>query len=149
MVKLLVGILVFALLCVVGYYRFSAEPLTARQTLESGLKQVKEKTTLNPEQEMVLKVQLAISDYMAANGTAPAALTELVPKYFDSEPKNPVTGEAFPYTREGKSPRLGAQVTQVAVAIHPKTDEKADPALHSDAGFVNPNTMVADDFVYE
>ena len=104
MVKFLVGLLIVALLAVVGYYRFTPEPLTARASIDAGVQQAKEKTSLSPEQEMLLKVQLAISDYMANNGTAPAHLNELVPKYFDSEPKNPVTGEAFQYKREGKMP---------------------------------------------
>ncbi len=153
MVKLLVGLLIVALLCVVGYYRFSTEPLDSRQAIETGLKQVKEKTNLSPEQEMLLKVQLAISDYMAANGTAPAALADLVPKYFDAEPRNPLTNEPFPYRREGKMPKLGAQTTQVAgtTKTGPKGKGAKDVPLELAAsdGFVNPNTMVIDEFVYD
>lgn len=154
MVKLLVGLIIFALLCVVGYYRFATEPLDTRQSIDAGLKQVKEKTSLSPEQEMLLKVQLAISDYMATNGTAPATLADLVPKYFDSEPKNPVTGAVFPYRRDGKMPKLGAQTTEVAAGVKPnskgtKAGKEEPLELAGGDGFVNPNTMQVDEFIYD
>ena len=151
MVKTLIGVIIFALLCVVGYYRFSSEPLDPRQTLEAGIKQVKAKTALAPEQETLLRVQLAISDYMAEHGSAPATLADLVPKYFDQEPKNPVTGEPFPYTREGKMPRLGAQTTQLASAKTPKDKggKEGEVKAFENSDFVNPNTMKVDEFVYD
>ncbi len=89
---------------------------------------------------------------MAEHGTAPAALADLVPKYFDSEPKNPVTGEAFPYTREGKMPRLGAQTTQVALVTKPGEKDGKDSGksvIGASPDFVNPNEMQVDDFVYD
>lgn len=151
MYKLFAGVVTLALLCAIGYYQFNPEPLNARDTIEVGLKQVKEKTNLSPEQEMLLKVQLAISDYMAKNGTAPESLADLVPHYFDQEPKNPVTGESFPYRKEGKMPKLGAQVTHVAGTAKGKGDKKGESQeiVSADEGFVNPNTMVPEDFVYD
>lgn len=153
MIKFLVGLLIVALLAVVGYYRFTPEPLSPRASIDAGIQQAKEKTALTPEQEMLLKVQLAISDYMAANGTAPASLADLVPKYFDTEPRNPVTNEAFPYRREGKMPKLGAQIAKAEPGKGDKPGQKkpeeGDIGLVSTDGFVNPNTMQLDDFTYD
>jgi type IV pilus assembly protein PilP len=153
MYKVLVGLMILSLLAVVGYYRFNEEPLSPRAALDAGLKQVKEKTSLSPEQETLLKVQLAISDYMASHGSAPATLGDLVPKYFDQVPKNPTTGQPFPYRLEGKSPRLGAQVDRsknvTTTAKQAATGTSSTSEVSGSEGFVNPNTMQADDFTYD
>ncbi|MFN8389525.1 MAG: pilus assembly protein PilP [Bdellovibrionota bacterium] len=156
MYKILIAVMLLGLFAAAGYYRFSAEPLSPRASLDAGIKQVKEKTSLSPEQESLLKIQLAISDYMAANGTAPSSLDQLVPKYFDQLPKNPATGEPFPYKLEGKMPRLGAQVNRAAAGstgkqptTKPPTSTPGGVTVTAEDGFVNPNTMQVDDFTYD
>ncbi len=151
MYKVLAGVMLLALLTVVGYFRFNTEPLTPRASLDIGIKQVKEKANLSPEQESLLRVQLAISDYMATNGAAPAALADLVPRYFDQLPKNPATNEPYPYRLEGKMPRLGAQVSKPETGTKPP-QPKAAPGVPLDLaseGFVNPNTVPEDSFTYD
>jgi len=152
MIKLLIGLLTVGLLAFIGYYRYGSEPLSPRSAIENGIEQVKKSAKLEPEQEQLLKVQLAISDYMAIQGQAPAALADLVPKYFDQEPKNLTTGQPYPYHREGKMPRLGAQGTKAAGNSsdkNPKVEVAANAITGDGIDFVNPNTLEADSFVYD
>ena len=157
MVKLLVSLMVLMLLAFIGYHQSSTVPLTARGSIDAGIEQVKKGgANISAEEEQLLRVQLALSDYIATHGSAPDSLTALVPKYFDSEPKDPRTGQPYPYRLEGRSPKLGAQIDRAnkkkgerntSVA---KAAEKADELLSSlGPDFINPNTIEIDSFVYD
>lgn len=156
MIKFLVALIMIALVAFIGYHRFGEVPLSTRGAIDSGIDQVKKSTKLEPAQEQLLRVQLAITDYMASNGRPPAKLAELVPKYFDEEPKDPATGNPYPYSVEHNAPRLGAQVgaTQVASKTPKNPTAKATgpldlAAVEKAGGFINPNTMPVEEFVYD
>ncbi len=154
MVKVLVSLMVIMLLAFIGYHQTSQEPLTARASIDAGIEQVKKGgANIAPEEEQLLRVQLALSDYQATNGTAPESLAALVPKYFDSEPKDPRTGQPYPYRREGRSGKLGAQIDKKkpgGSAPVGKAVPKGDDALTSlGPDFINPNTIEIDSFVYD
>lgn len=156
MVKLLVSLIVVSLLAFIGYHQFGAQPLTARATIDAGLEQVKAKgRNLSTDEEQLLKLQLALSDYQATHGSAPDSLNELVPKYFDTVPNDPFTSKPYEYRREGRSFRLGGgEPIKVASNSTPSPGKKAGNTkardlLTDDRDFVNPNEIEIDDFVYD
>lgn len=138
----------------VAYHELTGEALDARGTLEAGVTQVKSSTPLSSEQEQLLRVQLALADYSAANGKPPPSLAALVPTYFDSVPIDPSTGKAFEYSLNGEQYQLGAQTKVVAAPGEGKSTARAAKAGKSDApsdavAFVNPNTIEMDFFTYD
>lgn len=68
---------------------------TARQAIE---KAVSRQTNLPNERRVQLKVQLALTDFMASNDNKPPqSLDALIPKYFDSIPYDPATNQPIRY----------------------------------------------------
>jgi len=137
------------------YYQISQNVVLPKQAIEQGIAQVKSSQGINSAQEALLRVQLAITDYIASNGSPPPSLEALIPKYFDSLPLDPETHQAFPYSRDGMSFHLGRQL-QLASAAAPKSPgEPAAPSAAAPApaggsdNFINPNTMEISDFVYD
>ena len=156
MVKLLVSLIVLSLLAFIGYHQFGAQPLTARATLDAGLEQVKAKgRNLSTDEEQLLRLQLALSDYQATHGAAPESLNELVPKYFDAVPNDPFTSKPYEYHKDGRSFRLGSAPAPSQVASNNTSPgkkagtAKAKDLLSEDKDFVNPNELEIDDFVYD
>ena len=144
-------LLVLAVLALVGFIAFRQlgnQPVDARSTIDSGVSQVKEQSDLNPEQEMLLRIQLAWADYTASNGQAPGSIDQLVPKYFDSVPINPRTQQAFVYPPEEMPAKGGSEGQVVAVSADTSDSSVADAILEAE-GFVNPNTMKESTFVYD
>ncbi|MCB0324461.1 MAG: pilus assembly protein PilP [Bdellovibrionales bacterium] len=151
MVRLLVGLVMVGLLAYIAYHQVSTAPLDARATIEASVEQISGQTDLKPGQTELLRVQLAISDFQAANARPPATLEELVPKYFDRVPRDPNTNEPFAYERDGMAFRLGAQ-TQEPVRVASAAGGSTPSAAELDAaveGYVNPNTMELEDFTYD
>ncbi len=145
----MVGLIAF-----IAYHEVSNAPLDARASIDAGIDQISGQAELTTEQKELLKVQLAIADYQATFGEPPSGLHQLVPKYFDRVPQDPATGKEYEYARDGVNFRLGAQVsapTQIAKAngssnsAQPSAEE-IDSALE---GFVNPNTLELEEFVYD
>ena len=155
MIKVLVSLMVVMLLAFLGYHQTSVVPMTARGSIDAGIEQVKKGgANIAPEEEQLLRVQLALSDFMATHGSAPETLAELVPKYFDSEPKDPRTGQPYPYRREGRSPKLGAQIDRkkgggAGTGIGKATMKAEDPLAGMGPDFINPNSIEIDPFVYD
>lgn len=142
MTKIAAALVIVALLAFIGYHRLHQEPVTPRQSIEDGVEQVKKTTKISTEQEMLLRIQLALADYMATAGEAPDTLERLVPKYFDEIPKNPATGQPYPYYRAGKMPRIGTPPAE--------SDRKPNSDLLVPGnGFINPNVIPVDTFVYD
>jgi len=140
MTRILVGLAVVGLVGFIVLRQFGRKPLDARDTINSGVQQVKEHSDINATQELMLRIQLAVADYTASTGTPPDSLEELVPKYFDQVPVNPATGLAMKYPAE--------EPTQVASASGASVNESVDSILEK-GGFINPNTMEILDFVYD
>lgn len=157
MIKLFVSLMVIMLLAFIGYHQTGTEPLTARGSIDAGIEQVKKGgANISAEEEQLLRVQLALSDFTATHGKAPETLAELVPKYFDSEPKDPRTGQPYPYRLEGRSPKLGAQIDRSSKKKGGDTSAVGKAAVKSDdplsalgPDFINPNTIEIDSFVYD
>lgn len=154
MVKFFVSIIVLGLVAFVGYHQYGDQPLTPRATLDAGVKQLRAKgKDLTPEEEQLLRVQLALSDYQATHGNAPESLNELVPKYFDSVPLDPRTGKSFEYIREGRTFRLGntdpRPIQLASSSVGAKGGKPVEALLANDQDFVNPNQLEVDDFVYD
>lgn len=153
MYKRLVAFAFLALALVAGYfYSSQAKTLGPRDLIDSGVAQVKGR--LNAEQETLLKVQLAISDYMTKKGRPPSSLAELVPTYFDAEPRNPVSRELIAYSVIAGQPKLGAQVKMVKTSsgegdATSLARKNTDTGLDLTSGFVNPNTLSVDEFTYD
>ena len=146
MIKILSGVLVIAIIALIGFVRFAPSPMSAKESIEVAVTEAVSTNKLNPEQETLLKIQLALSDYMARNGQAPDNLRQLVPQYFETEPVNPSTGKPFDYKKVGRSPKLGSQAIQVATNAGQR-DLAA--LLGNSEGFVNPNTIKLEDYTYD
>lgn len=128
-----------------AYIQLTEGKIDPRQSIESGIEFAKESAKIDRDQEDLLRLQLALADYTASNGKPPSSLDSLVPTYFDSVPKNPVTGVAFKYVKNGPGYSLGSSA---------KDDEEMSPAeLLAKAGlgggFVNPNDMELIHFTYD
>lgn len=147
MTKIVAGLIILVLLAFIGYHRLHTEPITPRQSITDGVEQVKKNTKLSPEQESLLRIQLALADFMATSGEAPETLDRLVPKYFDEVPKNPATGQPFPYYRQGKMPKIGTPPTDRGEGLGNRKGEFDFMAPGS--GFINPNVIPVDSFVYD
>lgn len=151
--KILAALSMAGLFAYIIYNRAEA-PTDSRTTIEANIEQVKRTAKLDPAQEQLVRVQLAISDHIAAsNGVPPQSLQELVPKYFDQVPTDPATGEAIKYERAGLSYRLGAETSGSTFGQTSNVDAAKGKQGELAAGiaedFVNPNTMQLDDFVYD
>lgn len=63
-----------------------------REHLANQLEQTKKQNNLQPEQEILARIHLAVIDYrLRHGGVSPASVNDLVPLYFDSVPIDPVT----------------------------------------------------------
>lgn len=83
---------------------------TPKVAIDIAITDARGKNKMSSKQEALLRVQLAISDFVRKNGGPPTALGELVPTYFDSVPKDPDTNAPFEYSRTGSSYRLNPTV---------------------------------------
>ncbi len=146
MTKLLAGVVLIILLAFIGYHRLHEEPQSPRQSIDQGVSQVKATQKLGGEQEQLLRIQLALADFMATTGEAPERLDQLVPKYFDEVPKNPTTGAPFPYYRQGKMPKIG---TPPAERPDNAGRGREIEIINTGGGFINPNVIPVDSFVYD
>lgn len=83
----------------------SAEVLSPSEAINRAIENLPAVSDKRKEQA---RVQLAIADFMAQNGgKPPPRLDELIPKYFDTLPLDPETGQPFPYRIEGTRYYLG------------------------------------------
>jgi Tfp pilus assembly protein PilP len=145
MIKYIFAILIIATVVTFGIYQQRSIPPNLRESLKSGVEQAKKQQNLSSEEETLLKIQLALVDFISKhNGYPPKALGELVPEYFDSVPKNPRSNTDYEYSADGKKYNLklpGAQPSNGAesiVAMQPKAG----------SDFINPNEIVMDSTMY-
>lgn len=83
----------------------SSGDLSPKESINKALDTV---SNVTPERKEMMKIQLALADFMAKNGGKPPAnLAVLMPTYFDQIPQNPTTGKPFPYRVEGIRYYLG------------------------------------------
>ncbi|MDD2942183.1 MAG: pilus assembly protein PilP [bacterium] len=136
-----------------GVYYFATRPEdhTPRQLVEMQVEAVIKQNRVKPDDVSLLKIQLALADFITRRGTPPLKLSQLVPDYFDKVPLNPVTGEAYLYERDGQKFRIGGQVTaNEAVEVNNAGEGEVILAM-AGAGkdFVNPNEMKEETFIYD
>ncbi len=144
------GFLVLVLIIFMGYRHFGKDPLTMRDRIEEAVSEAKRDGSLTPAQQDLLRVQLALIDQISRTGTPPGSLSELVPTYFDSIPKNPDTKKPFYYKRSGKAYIIRSSEEQGEFAVASlRGDGLQKIAPVSDKDFVNPNTMQIEEFVYD
>ena len=154
MAKFTAIFMIVVLLAFIGYKQFNSGPRDERSAILQAVSVAKKDKPLKPEEEALLKVQLAIVDHSARVGSPPSQLQDLAPTYFDTVPVDPLTGKEFPYESDGKTYRLG---NEVAAAEAQGTDQKTGAVtstnktalLENDTEFVNPNTLKEDNFVYD
>ena len=166
MVKVLVSVFVVALIAVVGYRQFSEQPLDVRDSIEVAVQEAKKSSKLEPANENLLRLQLSIVDYLAKKGHPPDDLSQLVPEYLVSIPVDPNTDKPYSYVRDGKSYQLGEKIAPVVTAKKDGTGAEGEVSAQDQAavevaamakaanlvgeeGFINPNTLKEDDFVYD
>lgn len=143
MMKIAAGVFLAILIGVIAYMQFNTGPLDSKAMLENAVKQVKdEKGDITPEQEAILRVQIAVADYTASTKRAPKKMAELVPKYFESIPVDPRSGQPMEFP-------LDKAVGEAPTPEDPGKIIDTDAIVIDGQNFLNPNTMVIDDFVYD
>lgn len=154
--KRLVVVGLFAiLLAVIGYTQFAPKPSTPRDGIEKSVRELSTTKKLSADEQQLLRLQLAVVDYISNHQAPPDSLTQLVPIYFDAVPVDPATKTEFKYVRDGNKYFLGEQVDErngtapAALAKNEKAGITNSGLKLNVDGFVNPNEMVQDDFVYD
>ncbi len=153
------GIILVVLLVTLGlafgldvYYQ--SIPPTERESLETRVQKARKERPMSAAQENYLRIQLALVNYQIKNRALPESLSQLVPTYFDSIPKNTETGQPFEYIREGKTYKLlgltvsPSEVKQVAAVGLPSKCKLEDKECLSKA-YYNPNEIEEDTFRYD
>lgn len=98
------------------------ESLTMREAIDKAVSSRKDVPSERKEQ---LRVQLAVTDFMASNGGAPpASLDLLIPKYFDQMPVSSATGKPFMYKVVGTRFYLAATEVELNDAMAPRQKSK-------------------------
>ncbi len=118
-----------------GYIFIFAEKEKPVSAMEAINKAVKDVPGASESRKQQLKIQLALTDYMAHNPThkPPVSLEELVPRYFDRVPNDPATGKPFAYKVENDRYFLGEDPNAVAKpGAEAGTTEAQVGALSSD-----------------
>lgn len=101
-IALVLGVAQVLVLTIMGA-KTSTQPI--RTAIEKAVQDV---PNVSNERRQLLKVQLALADFLAKhNGTPPATLNELIPTYFDILPVDPSTNKPYLYKVEGKRYTLG------------------------------------------
>lgn len=148
MAKFILGVLIIAFIGLYVYYNRVTRTATPRETVQEAVDTAKKARALSSEEESLLRIQIALTDYMLSHGgMVPQSLNELVPAYFDSVPKDPRTGAVIDYTRDetGKSYRLGQAVQMASAAGVSEAGRKEI----TEADFVNPNLIQPETFRYD
>lgn len=145
------------LVCLLGLgflfflYQDSAQVLSPSESINANLKKLKAEGEISADQENLMRLQLAIVDYMAVKHSPPETLEELVPKYFKTIPINPQTKKPYQYEKKADSYTIldaASTGTKVANAESGNANQ-AEPANAKDGQeFLNPNNLKIDDFVY-
>ena len=174
-VSLVASFCLFVLVAVVGYVKVGVktEAVNPRLGIDKGIDQVKQSNKLQPAEESLLRVQLAVNDYLIRNAAPPPSLASLVPLYFDAVPTNPETNQPFEYVKTGNTYRIGAPGQgrmHTASAAGEAKSEKGGAASEkgadsgnsgevgrmavsanggSDIDYINPNLIETDTFVYD
>jgi Tfp pilus assembly protein PilP len=145
--KVYIGIIVFLLLVLLGIFFYEENEqivMTPKEAIEQGISQLRDAGNVTPEQENILRVQLAIADYIANYGEPPDSLESLVPRYFDVVPQD--RGQPITYKRKGSEFELDYVATEDD-EISEGSQESKKSSVQID--FVNPNTVEIEDFVYD
>ncbi|MBL7661845.1 pilus assembly protein PilP [bacterium] len=134
---------------------------TIRTAIDNGVEKAKRQKPLSGEEEALLRIQLALVDYIANFGSPPDTLSLLIPRYFDALPSNPRTGKPFTYQKTGTFYSLNIDSTDPKLAIKTQSPTNqgqqtagaeilsGDTIDLSKVEFINPNTMELEDFVYD
>lgn len=147
-----IAILLLVVIAVIGYVQFVPKALDPRASLEKSVREMAVSKKLSKDEENLLRLQLAVIDYVGSHREPPDSLTQLVPTYFAEIPTDPKTKEPFKYVRDGRRYYIGEQVDEHngMPAVQVAKNDQATPALPlNEDGFVNPNEMVQEDFVYD
>ena len=149
------------------FYLFSREsreegPRVATAISESVDKMLTD-DLISSEEADFLKVKFAIDDITTSKGELPESLYELIPDYFNSIPNDPETEKPFRYKKLKNAFELGSSLIASPLGgkmdVEPRlstfasktkggeTDDLAN-IFDSDQEFINPNTMVTENFIY-
>lgn len=135
-----IGVL-FALL----QYQSKGAKKSPSESLNENILKMRESGEVSPDQEELVRLQLAIVDYIASKHTPPESLNLLVPKYFKSLPINPKTKKPFQYQKNGDTYVL---LDAEGISSSKKEVAAGKPEASPTPEFMNPNTMAIEDFVY-
>lgn len=143
---------VIIIVCLLGVlfllfkYKDGGDVVSPADSINENVKKLKASGEINSDQENLMKIQLAIVDYIAVKHTPPESLDLLVPRYFKTLPLNPDTKKPFQYEKKGDS-----YVILDAMTASNKTDDSQagqKEEKKKEEEFLNPNNLEIEDFVY-
>jgi Tfp pilus assembly protein PilP len=145
--KKYVGILLVLLLILGGILFYQSNEVSTvppKEAIEQGIKQLRASGQIKADQENLLRVQLAVADYIANHFEPPDSLESLIPRYFDTLPVDPKTNKPVHYLKKGSDFELGTIDPDSSPS---KSDEEKVSGVAIE--YVNPNTVEIEDFVYD
>ncbi len=121
---------------------------SAKEELRDNVANLVKLGEVEPKQGELVKLQLAISDYIVKKNEPPTTLEQLVPDYFDSIPINPETKKPFEYVKNGKKfeiLNLKKDKPEDNINLENKPNTNQDPNQITDTTQVT----VEEDFIYD
>ncbi|MCC6931630.1 MAG: pilus assembly protein PilP [Deltaproteobacteria bacterium] len=153
MYKYIVGLIALALVGYIGYYYYTDDSIDSKTSIERNVQQIKRQKSITPDEELLLRLQLAVISFISEHHNPPNSLNELVPAYIEVVPKDPSTNALYAYRREGSSYVIGTQQTKVregqANTATAAADSSAGAVAIASSDFVNPNSLVEEDYFYD
>lgn len=142
------GILLVLLLIfggMVWYQSNEVSTVPPKEAIEDGIKQLRASGQIKADQEDLLRVQLAVADYIANHFDPPDSLESLIPRYFDTLPIDPNTNKPVHYLKKGSDFELGTSVPDSDKSTAGKEEKENSVAID----YINPNTVEIEEFVYD
>jgi Tfp pilus assembly protein PilP len=146
--KKYLGILLVLLLILGGilfYQSNEVSTVSPKEAIEQGIKQLRASGQIKSDQEDLLRVQLAVADYIANHFEPPDSLETLIPRYFDTLPLDPKTKKTIHYLKKGIDFELGTIDTDLIEPAKSEEEKGSGVAIE----YINPNTVEIEEFVYD
>lgn len=150
--NLFIVLIVLVVVAVLIQFQGKSEIKSPSQSLEENVSKLRAGGEITAEQESLVKLQLAIVDYIAVKHSPPESLNLLVPKYFKSVPINPLTKKPFQYEKKGDSYDIldAGGVGATENQSESKKPAEGEPKVGASPGaeYLNPNNLAIEDFAY-
>ncbi len=146
--KRIVVILVFFSALGFFFLKFqnNTQVVAPSESISQNVEMLRASGEISSDQENLMRLQLAIVDFIAVKHSPPESLQQLVPRYFKALPINPQTKKPFQYEKRGESYVILDVVGNGSEAGDHKNANGDRKGVVDE--FLNPNNLKIEDFVY-